>query len=61
MNIRYLERNNQKWFGGGIDLTPYYISKKDIINYHKKLKTICDKYDDSFTLILRNNVMIIFI
>ena len=48
MNIRYLERNNKRWFGGGIDLTPYYISKKDIIDYHKKLKTICDKYDDSF-------------
>ena len=38
MNIRYLERNNKKWFGGGIDLTPYYI-KEDIIDYHKTLKS----------------------
>ena len=45
MNIRYLERNNQKWFGGGIDLTPYYISKNDIIDYHTKLKSLCDRYD----------------
>ncbi|MBC21596.1 MAG: oxygen-dependent coproporphyrinogen oxidase [Candidatus Marinimicrobia bacterium] len=45
MNIRYLERNNQKWFGGGIDLTPYYISKNDIIDYHLKLKSLCDRYD----------------
>ena len=45
MNIRYLERNNQKWFGGGIDLTPYYISKNDIIDYHVKLKNLCDGYD----------------
>jgi len=45
MNIRYLERNNKKWFGGGIDLTPYYIEKEDIIDYHKTLKSLCDKYD----------------
>ena len=45
MNIRYLERNNQKWFGGGIDLTPYYILKNDIVNYHLKLKRLCDRYD----------------
>ena len=45
MNIRYLERNNKKWFGGGIDLTPYYISKKDVIDYHKSLKRLCDNFD----------------
>lgn len=45
MNIRYLERNNKKWFGGGIDLTPYYIKKEDIIDYHKTLKSLCDKHD----------------
>ena len=45
MNIRYLERNNKRWFGGGIDLTPYYISKKDVINYHKSLKKLCDNFD----------------
>ncbi len=45
MNIRYLERNNKKWFGGGIDLTPYYIYKKDVINYHKTLKRLCDDFD----------------
>jgi len=45
MNVRYLERNNKKWFGGGIDLTPYYISKNDIIDYHLKLKKLCNPYD----------------
>ena len=44
MNIRYIERNNKCWFGGGIDLTPFYIENNDIINFHLKLKNICDKH-----------------
>ena len=45
MNIRYIERGNKGWFGGGIDLTPYYPNTTNIIEFHKSLKTICDNHD----------------
>ncbi len=44
MNIRYIERGKKSWFGGGIDLTPYYIDKTSIIDFHKTLKQICDEH-----------------
>ena len=48
MNIRYLERGGNQWFGGGIDLTPYYPYKADIITFHKQLKAVCDKHDPAY-------------
>ena len=45
MNVRYLERDEKKWFGGGIDLTPYYPFEEDIIQFHKTLKGACDRHD----------------
>ena len=48
MNIRYLERGEKQWFGGGIDLTPCYTVKSDIITFHKKLRSVCDKHDPAY-------------
>jgi coproporphyrinogen III oxidase len=49
MNIRYFEMDNGVWwFGGGIDLTPIYIDKNDASNFHKTLKSTCDKHDVNF-------------
>ena len=45
MNVRYLERGEKQWFGGGIDLTPYYPVKTDIITFHKQLKIVCDNHN----------------
>ena len=47
MNIRYIERNKKKWFGGGIDLTPYYVNENEIIHYHQQIKNICDKHENT--------------
>ncbi len=44
MNIRYIERGGKGWFGGGIDLTPYYPNTTNIIDFHKSLKNICDNH-----------------
>ena len=44
MNVRYIERGEKGWFGGGIDLTPYYPNIKNIIQFHKTLKKICDTH-----------------
>ena len=48
MNIRYFEMDDQHyWFGGGIDLTPIYVNKELAVKFHKKLKSLCDRYDKS--------------
>ena len=38
----------QQWFGGGQDLTPYYLFEEDAIHFHQTCKTACDKHDAKF-------------
>jgi len=46
MNVRYFEMSNGIWwFGGGIDLTPHYIDGGEAAFFHKRLKSVCDKFD----------------
>lgn len=53
-NWRYFEMYNQEgeivdqWFGGGQDLTPYYLFEEDAIHFHKTCKTACDKHNLDF-------------
>jgi len=47
-NLRYLEVNEFSWFGGGVDLTPYYLDQEDARNFHQKLKSICDTHNPHF-------------
>ncbi|MBI3006139.1 MAG: oxygen-dependent coproporphyrinogen oxidase [Ignavibacteriales bacterium] len=48
-NLRYLELENEdRWFGGGMDLTPYYLNEQDVIHFHSTLKKACDKHDSSY-------------
>ncbi len=49
MNTRYFEMTSgERWFGGGIDLTPHYISDEDARFFHTYLKKICDQYDEKY-------------
>ena len=32
------------WFGGGSDLTPYYLYDEDIRSFHQTLREVCDKH-----------------
>jgi coproporphyrinogen III oxidase len=49
MNIRYFEmEDGPSWFGGGIDLTPHYISENEAKHFHGCLKTVCDAHDSSY-------------
>jgi coproporphyrinogen III oxidase len=61
MNVRYFECGNVWWFGGGIDVTPYYPVPEQIVAFHQHLKRICETHqqpyeqyklqcDDYFTL-----------
>ena len=53
-NWRYFELYDEngavinQWFGGGQDLTPYYLFKDDVIHFHKNCKKVCDKYSSDF-------------
>lgn len=53
-NWRYFEMYNQEgeivdqWFGGGQDLTPYYLFDEDATHFHQVCKTSCDAHDASF-------------
>lgn len=33
------------WFGGGADLTPYYLDDGDVEGFHRFYKDICDRFD----------------
>jgi coproporphyrinogen III oxidase len=45
MNIRYFEMDGGvRWLGGGIDLTPHYISEDNAKFFHSHLKQVCDKH-----------------
>ncbi|XP_066145111.1 oxygen-dependent coproporphyrinogen-III oxidase isoform X2 [Euwallacea fornicatus] len=48
-NYRYFEvqdsNETQWWFGGGTDLTPYYLNTADCIHFHTTLKQTCDKHN----------------
>ncbi|MCW3077599.1 MAG: coproporphyrinogen oxidase [Bacteroidetes bacterium] len=49
MNIRYFEMDGGiKWFGGGIDLTPHYVTEEDARFFHGELKKTCDKHHASY-------------
>lgn len=37
-----------RWFGGGTDLTPYYLFEEDARHFHQVYKNACDKFDISF-------------
>ena len=53
-NWRYFEMYDlhgnvvDQWFGGGQDLTPYYLFEEDAKHFHEVCKTACDAHNPSF-------------
>jgi coproporphyrinogen oxidase (EC 1.3.3.3) len=45
LNYRYFEAGPVWWFGGGMDLTPYYLFEEDAAHFHRTLKAACDRLD----------------
>ncbi|WP_046368641.1 oxygen-dependent coproporphyrinogen oxidase [Flavihumibacter petaseus] len=39
---------SDRWFGGGTDLTPYYLFEDDAIHFHRTYKDVCDRFDPAF-------------
>ncbi|MCB0358042.1 MAG: oxygen-dependent coproporphyrinogen oxidase [Bdellovibrionales bacterium] len=48
LNVRYLNVGSLEWFGGGTDLTPYYLFDEDAIHFHQVLRSVCDRFDGEF-------------
>ncbi|MFN6561000.1 MAG: oxygen-dependent coproporphyrinogen oxidase [Nostoc sp. ChiSLP01] len=48
LNYRYFEAGPVWWFGGGLDLTPYYPFAEDVIHLHKTLKQACDQHHSEY-------------
>ena len=43
-NFRCIEKGNVVWFGGGADLTPYYVFREDAVHFHKTFADVCDRH-----------------
>src|SRR5690606_32523481 len=43
-NVRCLEKGERTWFGGGADLTPYYLWREDAAHFHRELAAACDRH-----------------
>ncbi|HEU4901142.1 MAG TPA: oxygen-dependent coproporphyrinogen oxidase [Flavisolibacter sp.] len=53
-NYRMFELYNEvgevidRWFGGGTDLTPYYLFEEDARHFHQTYRDVCDQFDPTF-------------
>lgn len=43
-NVRLLARGSKAWFGGGADLTPYYLFEEDAAHFHREFRGACERY-----------------
>ena len=54
-NVRYLEVGDYCWFGGGMDLTPYYLFDEDAVHFHQVNKAVCDRFSISPYAVLKQH------
>jgi len=47
-NVRHIQRGGRGWFGGGTDLTPYYVVAEDAAQFHRTLRDSCARHDGTF-------------
>jgi coproporphyrinogen III oxidase len=53
-NYRMFEMYNEReelidhWYGGGTDLTPYYLFEEDASHFHQTYKNVCDRFHKNF-------------
>lgn len=53
LNYRYFEAGPVWWFGGGIDLTPYYPFAEDAVHFHQTLKAACDRHHPAYYAVFK--------
>ncbi len=60
-NYRMFEISDQqnntlnRWFGGGTDLTPYYLFEEDAKHCHQTYKDVCNEFDKTFYASFKKN------
>tara|TARA_S200000501_G_scaffold273261_1_gene256941 strand:+ start:1133 stop:2035 length:903 start_codon:yes stop_codon:yes gene_type:complete len=60
-NWRYFEMYNkeggilEQWFGGGLDLTPFYLFEEDVKHFHQTCKAVCDRHNSKYYLNFKQN------
>ncbi|HYS83172.1 MAG TPA: oxygen-dependent coproporphyrinogen oxidase [Anaeromyxobacteraceae bacterium] len=47
-NVRFIVQGGKAWFGGGADLTPYYLFEEDAAHFHRVLRAACDRHDPAY-------------
>jgi coproporphyrinogen III oxidase len=47
-NVRHIQHGATSWFGGGTDLTPYYVVPADAAHFHRTLESACGRHHPSF-------------
>jgi coproporphyrinogen III oxidase len=47
-NYRYIVQGGKAWFGGGADLTPYYLFEEDAAHFHRVHKEACDRHHAAY-------------
>ena len=48
IHYHYFERGDYWWFGGGADLTPYYLDEEGTAAFHRLHRQVCDRYDTAW-------------
>lgn len=43
-NFRCIQKGDITWFGGGADLTPYYLFREDAVHFHTALADACERH-----------------
>lgn len=54
LNYRYFEAGPVWWFGGGLDLTPYYPFAEDAVHLHQTLKKACDAHHPEYYQVFKH-------
>ncbi len=47
-NFRFIQQGGKAWFGGGADLTPYYLFDEDAQHFHRTFQAACDRHDPAY-------------
>ena len=48
LNVRYFSAGDTWWFGGGMDLTPYYGFEEDARHFHGQCRAALDAFDRAY-------------
>ena len=51
LNLRHIHLPGEEgsaWFGGGADLTPYYLYEEDAVHFHSVWRDVCNRHDPGY-------------